>query len=427
MSGHVFISYSHKDRDYVEELARVLARAEIPVWFDYEIESGSRFTRVIQQQIDECAAFVVVMTPTASDSEWVEREVKWALDIGKPVMPILLDARPFFAVGHLDYLDSRTGAMPDEKWLVTVKKHLDNYKDTDEGELLQEMRAHDGHVRSVAYPAGNPSLVGSAGPEPVVRVWDPTTGQLRLALPDTTWPVAFSYDGSVIATGGLDYSVHLWDTTTGTFMGRIGQHQNILISVAISKDGRLVVTGSKDGSERVWDARTGDLLQTFAGKVDPGSPLVFAPDGTWVIAPNAGNAGTASQWDVRTGTLIKIFKGHTGPVHDVTVSFDGKYVATGGDDRSARIWDAQTGRELHKLNLHTLPVRSVAFSPNGLRLATGSTDKSIRLWDATTGAPIKKIARIARNAGGIYDLAYSPDGKTLASGHGDGAIRIWSG
>jgi WD40 repeat protein len=59
--------------------------------------------------------------------------------------------------------------------------------------------------------------------------------------------------------------------------------------------------------------------------------------------------------------------------------------------------------------------------------SVASTDKSIQLWDATTGAPIKKIARIARNAGGLYDLAYSPDGKTLASGHGDGAIRIWSG
>jgi hypothetical protein len=45
MSGHVFISYCHKDRDYVEELANVLARAEMPLWFDYEIESGARFTR----------------------------------------------------------------------------------------------------------------------------------------------------------------------------------------------------------------------------------------------------------------------------------------------------------------------------------------------------------------------------------------------
>jgi WD40 repeat protein len=427
MSGHVFISYNRRDRDFVEEVAKFLANADIPVWFDHHIEHGTRWDKVIETQIETCAVFVVVMSQASRESDWVLSELTWAQQEGKKIMPILLEGRPFLPVVTIEYEDLRTGAMPSPRFVETARAHVTMQErraaeTPDEGNLLFEMKAHQGRVLSVAYPAKNAALVASAGPETVVRVWDTATGALRTEIENATWPVSFAPDGSVLASGGLDNAVYLWDPGTGEMLGKVGRHRDNLISIAIAPDGRTLVTGSKDKSECVWDMRTGELVHTLAGRVDPGSPLVFSPDGTWLIAPNAGGTRSASLWEVQSGRLLRTLGGHKGLVHDVTVSWDGRLVATGGEDRTARVWDAQTGEELHLLGLHTMAVRAVAFSPNGHRVATGSTDKSIRLWDATNGAHIK---RISNRAGGIYDLAYAPDGQTLASGHGDGAIRIW--
>jgi TIR domain len=113
VSGHVFISYSRTDRAYVEELAAQLAFAGLGVWYDYDIEIGSRFDSVIQAQIDGCAAIVVVLSPDAVRSEWVAREVGYAESQRKPILPLMRTAcdLPILLVG-LNYENVTGGAMP---------------------------------------------------------------------------------------------------------------------------------------------------------------------------------------------------------------------------------------------------------------------------------------------------------------------------
>jgi hypothetical protein len=69
-AGYLFVSYTRTDRHYVVTLADHLREQGIDVWFDYEIASGDRWLRVIQEKIDGCAGFVVVMTPESEESEW---------------------------------------------------------------------------------------------------------------------------------------------------------------------------------------------------------------------------------------------------------------------------------------------------------------------------------------------------------------------
>jgi WD40 repeat protein len=418
VSGYLFISYAHEDREFVDKLAHFLRGEGIEVWYDVHLTPGKRWDDAILTKIEQCAAFVVVMSHRSNESPSVIDEFDYAKDRNRDLMPISLDGTRFFGIGHIQIEILTGGELPSHGFLGRLKVLVG------EGELLFEMRAHDGHVRSVAYPAASSSMVASAGPEMRVRIWHPATGQLRRTIEGATWPVSFSRYGDKIATGGPGHKVHLWDTETGELIGTVGQHRKPLTSIAISSDGAHLVTGSSDTLEQVWDLQSGELLRTLGGRVKPASPLVFAPDGTWLVAPTeAGSTLGACLWDIRSGRRIGSLRGHRGgPVHDVTVSWDGRYVATGGEDGTARIWDAKTGDELQLLARHTRPVRAVAFSPSGYRLATGSTDQTIQLWDATTGG---HVMCITKRAAGIYDLAYSPDGRTLASGHGDGAIRIW--
>jgi uncharacterized protein YjbI with pentapeptide repeats len=113
MVAHVFISYNHaSDQGYVDQLARYLGDHGIPVWYDKDIISGDRWIRVIRQQIDTCAALLVVMTPQAEQSQWVEREIEWANFQRRPVRGLLLRGAVFFQLINLQCEIATDGRMP---------------------------------------------------------------------------------------------------------------------------------------------------------------------------------------------------------------------------------------------------------------------------------------------------------------------------
>ncbi len=120
--GYAFISYSHRhDGGYVEALANYLARAGVPVWFDKEVISGERWATVIRDQIDSCAAFILVMTADADESAWVARELARAEEQGREIVPLLLDGEPMFSVGHIHYENVTGGKMPSEQFLTRLR------------------------------------------------------------------------------------------------------------------------------------------------------------------------------------------------------------------------------------------------------------------------------------------------------------------
>lgn len=120
VAGHVFISYSRSDLDYVERLAGHLSAAGVAVWFDHELAAGEPFAAVIQQRIDSCAALVVVRTPASAASAWVDREISYAQHIGKPVLPLLLQpSRMPILLVALHQEDVTTGVLPSQRFMAT--------------------------------------------------------------------------------------------------------------------------------------------------------------------------------------------------------------------------------------------------------------------------------------------------------------------
>ncbi|MBB5872168.1 hypothetical protein F4553_005602 [Allocatelliglobosispora scoriae] len=126
MTGHVFISYSHRqDGAYVDRLAAHLTAAGLPVWYDREIVSSHRWDRVIQEKIDTCAAFVVVMTPQAYESEWVSREIIQAQSRARPIFPLLLRGDRFFALANIQSEDVTGGRLPSPQFLAQLRALAD--------------------------------------------------------------------------------------------------------------------------------------------------------------------------------------------------------------------------------------------------------------------------------------------------------------
>ena len=232
--------------------------------------------------------------------------------------------------------------------------------------------------------------------------------------------VAFSPDGSKLATGSWDDTARIWDTFTGTLLHTLTGHTNYVTSVAFSPDGSKLATGSWDDTACIWDTLTGTLLLTLTGHTNPINSVAFSPDGSKLATGSDDHK--ARIWDVHSGTLLNTLIGHTDHITSIAFSPDGSKLVTGSWDDTACIWNTLTGTSLHTLTGHTRSVDSVAFSPDGSKLVTGSMDNTTRIWDTLTGTSLHALTDHTHS---VTSVAFSPDGSKIAIGSDDRTVHIW--
>ncbi|MDA1052842.1 MAG: serine/threonine protein kinase [Planctomycetota bacterium] len=210
--------------------------------------------------------------------------------------------------------------------------------------------------------------------------------------------VAFSLDGTRLASASWDQTVKVWDATTGQEELTLRGHTSGIYSVSFSPDGtRLASAGGFDNTVKVWDATTGQETLTFAGHTNTVSSVAFSPDGTRIASASWDQ--TVKVWDATTGREELTMRGHTSEICSVSFSPDGTRLASaGGFDNTVKVWDATTGRETLTLNGHTGNVLSVSFNADGTQLASGSgfPDESVKVWDARPWTPKLRAESQAR-------------------------------
>ncbi|EDO04154.1 hypothetical protein SS1G_06637 [Sclerotinia sclerotiorum 1980 UF-70] len=195
------------------------------------------------------------------------------------------------------------------------------------------------------------------------------------------YSVAFSPDGTKIASGSRDRTIRLWDTITGELLQRFKGHSDSVNSVAFSPDGTKIASGSRDRTIRLWDTVTGEPLQRFEGHSNWVRSVAFSPDGTKIAS--GSDDETIRLWNTTTGKSLQRFKGHSDWVSTK--------IASGSDDDTIRLWDTITGELLQTLEGYSDWISSIAFSPDGTKVASGSGDQMIRLWDTITGESLQTL------------------------------------
>jgi hypothetical protein len=120
---HIFISYSHQDREYAHQVAEALEDEGFTPWIDDRIDYGGQWPMIIQEQLDNCAAFVLIMTPRSYVSPWVQNELARAQTKEKPIFPLLLEGDVWLSVQTIQYVDVRDGQLPPSRFFSRMMNY----------------------------------------------------------------------------------------------------------------------------------------------------------------------------------------------------------------------------------------------------------------------------------------------------------------
>lgn len=250
--------------------------------------------------------------------------------------------------------------------------------------------------------------------------------------------VAYSPDGTRLATGSIGDGALLWDAATGEQAGRLNGVDNSQF-LAFSPDGTLLVHGgSYDvggfsdlpdmGIFRTWDMTSTPLLPAFADVEDfGGMPTAFAlsPDGQRFAVATLGSGtdtNTLEIFDPTDGRGLSRLNLSGYRIRQLEFSADGHFVYAGGSDGYVRVF--AIGTETTQIAEYALPTSAEisALAVDETLLVVGQSDGGLTWLNSADGTVLSNVPAAHRD--GVTALAFAPDG-TLASGGADGLTHLW--
>lgn len=261
------------------------------------------------------------------------------------------------------------------------------------------------YVNHVAFSADGKTLIAVGNDKPDRKVfciyaWDAATGQQTddHFFEFASWASQLSPDGKYLVIpepkGGR---LRLWDTGTGKQIGQTEEPAGSALQIAFSGDGTRLATLNRDGQARIWQSATGKLVHQFAASTDFAGKLALSADGK-VLATVSRRDQAIHLWDTAKGKELHAFIGHRSGPLSVAFAADGKSVLSAtrdpgfshpprqGADWSLRRWDYHSGKELDVWRRdQESEVRYAVFSPDGRFLALANSSGLLRLIDCVSG------------------------------------------
>ncbi len=268
-----------------------------------------------------------------------------------------------------------------------------------------------------------------------VRIWDASTHEVVLEIPASAHPAArdvraivFKHDGSEFITMMAEGLLQRWSTADGTPVGETmdrGEPNEPTVKVYWSADGRWIAANGVT-SITFWDAKTGAMLETIrAGQQEILTDVRLSPDSKKVLlafATRSIEPSTARIYELPSLRPVGAL-GHADGVSSTVFSWDGKLVATAGEDNVVRIWRVRDSQLATGPLRHNEVIRYVLFSRDDRVLATACMDGMVRLWDVARGEMIGPPVQLG---GPSRLLCFTPDGTRLFANVESAKHTIWS-
>ncbi len=343
--------------------------------------------------------------------------------------------------------------------------------DARNGDLQRELRGHDDWVvlRGIAFsPEGD--TIASASLDGSVRIWSVVTGVERAELQQQRLrliAVAWHPDGDrVVTSSDTGGSVTVWNVADEAVAQSVQLAQGTVTSLAYSVNGTVLATGGANGTVRLHSlaenrSRTlsgGSSTNQYLGFLSETQFLALSDTGATVLLDLAGQSeprplagldgfalnmtisrdrrliaagnerGEVAIWDAQSLELVRTLRGMEGAVYGLDFSRDGAQIAAVSNQPptapTITVWDATNGNRLTTIRGLSEPITAIAMLPGEGAVAGASADGVLHIWNVRDGVELRSIAAAAEE-GWFSSLAVSPDGSIMATGSVAGTVEIW--
>jgi WD40 repeat protein len=288
---------------------------------------------------------------------------------------------------------------------------------------------HSKPINAIAlFPDGQYLISGDDGG--TVAVWNLGIPQYPIATyraNNSVWAVAASPNLSQIASGDKDRKVQLGRKESiinsrkelhGDF-STLDSHSGFVYTVEFSPDGNILASGGADRRIRLWNTDSGKIIYTLDGHQDAVTVVKFMPNGKILIS--AGADRTLRFWDLDSKQLLKTIEAHEQKIHALAIGRDGKTIVSGSSDRTVLLRQLGTSSQ-HSLQGHQDAVLTVAISADDKTIASGSIDGTVCLWDV---ASQQLISSFPAHQSAVKSIVFQPSGTNFISASWDRTIKVW--
>ncbi len=299
---------------------------------------------------------------------------------------------------------------PDGAELAIGGYHEVTIWDPSTGKLLRRIPGLAQRTQGLAYNADGSVLAiagGTPGESGELVLADPRGTQpprFVASAPDILLAVAFSPDGSLVATSGADRTLRVHEVASGKELCQVKQFADWVTGVAFDREGSTVAGSSSDKLVKVFDARTGKLLTTYIGHGEPVLAVAFDPDSTRAISAGADRKlhvwdpkviaaedGTAAQQEERFKKELstRMIDGFGDDVLDLVASRG--FVFSASADGKVRQHELASGRLVRSFDGPGDWAYSLAVEPAGKILAVGGFDGGVRVYHLEDGREVARF------------------------------------
>ncbi|XP_066938381.1 autophagy-related protein 16 [Macrobrachium rosenbergii] len=238
--------------------------------------------------------------------------------------------------------------------------------------------------------------------------------------------ISFSPQGKIVATGGADRKLKLWDISRATVeaKGMLTGSNAGVTAIDFDAEESLILGASNDFASRVWTVVDHRLRHTLTGHSGKVMAAKFLSESSRVVT--GSHDRTLKIWDLRSRACIRtIFAGSS--CNDLVPSDSAATtIISGHFDKKIRFWDTRTEQSASEVSLQG-KITSLSLSRDGFYLLSCVRDDSLKILDLRKNQVINSFTSEGFHVGADYTRAvFSPDASYVAAGSSDGALFIWN-
>ncbi len=247
--------------------------------------------------------------------------------------------------------------------------------------LVNSIPLEQGTITSLAV-RGDSALIGHADGR--IDLWDVAAASKRATFQRNEadiWSLAFAGTDTRFLTATHDWKVALWDAAqTSAPVHVFDGHENAVQAIAYAPNGDLIASGGADRTVRLWNLTTRDLVRTYRGARAFITSIAISHDSKLIAA--ASIDGSIRVWSATSRRQRQLFSGHQGAVNQISFAPDNRRLVSAGSDGTVRLWDLGRRRAIRAYSGHKGDVKAAQFAPDGTRIATAGGDGTVRIWSA---------------------------------------------